>query len=103
MNYIQETGKLTGNKCPRGESYAKAYDPNSLEIKTFQILLENGYTQHLTVATDQPVTSALVERIDHALRTARITAPVERGEIVLTNIAGTGINLLSSRKMPARR
>jgi CxxC motif-containing protein len=102
MTYTPHTGQLTGNKCPRGEAYAKDYRPDAVRIRTYQLPVKNGHMKRLAVRTETPVGEALSERIEALLKTVTLTAPVEAGATVLKNVGGTGVDLVATRKMPAR-
>ena len=103
MTYTPLTGRITGNKCPRGEAYAKDYRPDAVKIRTYQLPVKNGHMKRLAVRTGIPVGEALSDRIETLLKTVTLTAPIEAGATVLTNLGGTGVDLVATRKMPTRR
>ncbi|SCZ81483.1 DUF1667 domain-containing protein [Acidaminobacter hydrogenoformans] len=102
MTYEFQTGQVAGNKCPRGEVYAKRYRPDAVKIRTYQLPVKNGHMKRLAVRTDSPISEDLSGVIEAELKSVALTAPIEAGEAVLTNVGGTGVALVATRKMPAR-
>lgn len=103
MTYEPENGNVSGNACIRGITYAKNFDPTALTVRKFKVELINGFSKHLLVETNQPISMLVADQLEQEIKTAKISAPVSFGERVLINIANTGIDLLASRKMKARK
>ena len=92
---------VTGNTCPRGESYAvqEATDPR--RVLTTTVFIEGAMHPMLPVKSRQPLPK---DHIDACLRTlAAVTmeAPVTCGDIVYKNICGTGVDIVATRSMEA--
>jgi CxxC motif-containing protein len=102
MVYEPQSGKLTGNKCPRGEAFAKAYSPEAVKVRTYLVPVENGYMKRMALRTDEPIGERLSEIVEAALKPVVVTAPVEAGATVFRNVGGSGVDLIATRKMPAR-
>lgn len=102
MVYEPESGKLKGNKCPRGESFAKAYHPDAVKVRTYLVQVENGHMKRMALRTEEPIGESLSEVIESALKTEAVKAPVEAGATVFRNVGGSGVDLIATRKMPAR-
>lgn len=102
MIHDLQTGQVAGNKCPRGEAYAKRYRQDAVKIRTYQLPVKNGHMKRVAVRTDAPIGEDLSGVIEAALKSVTLTAPIEAGEAVLTNVGGTGVDLVATRKMPAR-
>lgn len=97
-----ESGKVKGNKCPRGESFAKVYHPDAVKVRTYLVQVENGHMKRMALRTEGPIGESLSEVIESALKTEAVKAPVEAGATVFRNVGGSGVNLIATRKMPAR-
>lgn len=102
MVYEPESGNLKGNKCPRGESFAKAYHPNAVKVRTYLVTVENGHMKRMALRTEVPIGESLSEVIEAALKPAVVKAPVEAGATVFRDVGGSGVDLIATRKMPAR-
>lgn len=102
MIYEPQSGIMKGNKCPRGESFAKAYHPDAVKFRTYLVPVENGLMKRIAVRTEMPIGESLSEVIEAALKSETVKAPVEAGATVFRNVGGSGVDLVATRKMPAR-
>jgi CxxC motif-containing protein len=102
MVYEPESGNLKGNKCHRGESFAKAYHPDAIKVRTYLVPVENGHMKRMALRTEAPIGESLSDVIEAALKLAVVKAPVEAGATVFRNVGGSGVDLIATRKMPAR-
>ena len=90
-------GALTGNRCPRGEAYARQEltDPRRLVTAVVKCRCE-GEERLVPVRTSAPYPKhaipALLNRIYHM----EIDGPVKQGDVLLDNLDGTGIDLLAT-------
>ncbi len=92
--------KVTGNKCPRGEAYAREEVLAPKRTVTATCRIEGAvHTRRIPVKT----TAALpVEHIDDLLRHLyglRLKAPVSIGETIVDDVAGTGIKVVAGRSV----
>jgi CxxC motif-containing protein len=102
MVYEPESGNLKGNKCPRGEAFAKAYHPDAVKVRTYLVSVENGHMKRMALRTEGPIGESLSEVVEAALKSEVLKAPVEAGATVFRNIGGSGVDLIATRKMPTR-
>lgn len=87
--------EVTGNSCKRGEEYALEECSNPIRIVTTSIPLSDG--RMLSVKTEQGIPKALIIPCMRALKGLQIEAPVRLGEVVVRDVAGTGINVIATR------
>ena len=97
-----ESGMVKGNKCPRGETFAKTYHPDAVKIRTYLVPVENGHMKRMALRTEAPIGESLSEVVEAALKSEVLKAPVEAGATVFRNVGGSGVDLIATRKMPAR-
>lgn len=102
MVYNPENGTLKGNKCPRGEAYARAYDPEAVKVRVYQLPIENGYMNRVAVKTDRSVSNEQADQIEEAVHRLKLKAPVRAGEVLFQNVGGTGVHLIAVRAMRQR-
>ncbi|GHU83377.1 NAD(FAD)-dependent dehydrogenase [Bacteroidia bacterium] len=88
---------VEGNDCKRGEAYAIAEMTNPLRVLTSSVWVEGGDYPLLSVKTAQAIPKAKLEEALQQLRPTRTQAPVRRGDVVIANIAGTGVDLIATR------
>jgi CxxC motif-containing protein len=100
---------ITGNKCAKGESYAREeiLAPKRVVTATIPVAppRESTFEQALPPARRLPVkTSAplLKEHIPALLNQVyqmEITGPVSCGQVLLSDFAGTGVDLVATRTL----
>jgi len=88
---------LDGNKCKKGIEYARneALDPR--RMLTTSVLVENGEWPLVSVKSSQPVPKEKVFPALKEIKKMRIKAPVESGQIIIRNVADTGIDIVATK------
>jgi CxxC motif-containing protein len=99
-NEVQEIVEVRGFSCRRGEAYAKQEHVEPMRMVTTTIAVTDGLWARLPVRTTAPVPKDQVVELCQQLHQLAITAPVERGEVVLANALGTQAHVVASRSMP---
>ena len=97
-----EIHEISGNECQRGEDYARQEysDPRRMVSTTVTCL--SGLWPRLPVKTAEAVPKNKVIEVVRVLHTLKIKAPVQMGQVVLDNIAGTGIAAIATRSLPLK-
>lgn len=92
---------VEGNVCRRGEAYAGAelVDPRRMVATTVQVV--GGVHPLVPVYTTKPLPKPLIFELLSELRQVVLHAPIEAGQMVLGNALGTGVEVRTSRAMPA--
>ncbi|KRQ86286.1 hypothetical protein ABG79_01909 [Caloramator mitchellensis] len=91
--------KVSGNKCKRGEEYAKNEITNPLRIITTTVKVEGGDRPLLSVKTDKEIPKSKIFDIMKEINKVKTKAPVEIGDIVIENVLGTGANIVATSKI----
>ena len=94
-----EDGKVlsvAGNTCPRGESYARKEVTNPTRIVTTTVRVDGGKVPMINVKTEQDIPKDKIFECIAALRGVTIKAPIHIGDIILENVAGTGVNIVAA-------
>ena len=94
-----EDGKVLsveGNTCPRGESYARKEVTNPTRIVTTTVRVDGGKVPMINVKTEQDIPKDKIFECIAALRGVTIKAPIHIGDIILENVAGTGVNIIAA-------
>ena len=94
-----EDGKVlsvAGNTCPRGESYARKEVTNPTRIVTTTVRVDGGKVSMINVKTEQDIPKDKIFECIAALRGVTIKAPIHIGDIILENVAGTGVNIVAA-------
>ena len=83
------------NGCKRGEQYAAKELQNPTRTLTTTIKVEGGVLPVVPVKTAGEVPKASLLQCMEVVRRASCRAPVKRGDILLYDLLGTGINVIA--------
>ncbi len=89
---------ITGYTCKRGEAYARKELTNPTRIVTTTVRTKDGGIVSVKTQTDIPK----VRMMDcmKEIKDIRVEAPVQIGQVVLKNVAGTGVNVVATGFWP---
>lgn len=90
---------ITGNKCSRGKKYAIEEITAPKRIVTSTVKIANGVYPVLPVKTTAAIPKEKIFTIMHILANVEITAPVYIGDIIVKNIAATGVNIVATKTL----
>ena len=91
---------VSGNACARGEEYGKKELQNPTRTLTSTVRITGAAISRLPVKTDREVPKAELPRLVRLLDSVSATAPVQMGDVLVTDIGGTGADLLATRSLP---
>ena len=87
---------VSGNQCKRNR-YAESEILNPRRILTTTIRIKGGVVSQLPVRTKQPISKDLMMQAMRELRKYEVNAPVELGEVIVSDLLGTGVDVIASR------
>lgn len=87
---------VTGNACPRGDSYARAEVSAPVRTVTTTVPVEGGSQRRVAVKTAREVPRDAVLDVVRALAGAQAVAPVEIGDVIARDVAGTGVDVVAT-------
>lgn len=90
---------VTGNACPRGAVYGKKELTAPTRVVTSTIKVEGGIHKVVPVKTNMDIPKELGPKCMELINTLRVKSPVKMGDIVATDIFGTGANIVITRDM----
>lgn len=93
--------EVRGHSCRKGKDFAEREHHDPRRMVTTTVAVEGGRWARLPVHTTAEVPKHLVHDVVRSLRTVQLTAPVERGEVIVFDALGTGADVVASRPMPA--
>lgn len=93
-NYIVE-----GNRCNRGKEFGIKEVKEPSRVLTSRVLLENGPMNRLPVKTTDIIPEDLVDECMEIIKETKISAPVKKGQIIIKDILGTGVDVVAARKV----
>lgn len=96
-----EVVSVTGNTCPNGDRYARkeVTDPRRTVTSTVRVL--GGILPVVSVKTVQDIPKNKIFDCMQELATIRVKAPVQEGDVIVSNIADTGVSVIATKEIPA--
>ena len=95
-----EIREIHGYGCKRGEAYAVQEFSDPRRMVSTTISSPNGLWPRLPVKTVTPVPKDKVLAVVQLLHSLEITPPVRLGQIILQDVAGTGVAVVATRSLP---
>lgn len=93
---------VTGNSCPAGEEYARKEMSAPTRTLTASVKITGGIGTAVSVKTAAGVPKGkIMDCMAEICRTV-VAAPITAGDVLLSNVAGTGVDLIATARMPAR-
>lgn len=93
---------VTGNTCPRGDAYARKEVTNPTRIVTSTVRVQGGVSPMVNVKTASDIPKSKIFECASALKNVVVTAPVKIGDVVLSNVAGTGVDVVAAKNIAAK-
>ena len=88
--------KVTGNTCKRGEEYGKKEVTNPTRTVTSTVRLLGGKAPVVSVRTQTDIPKEKIFQCMEEIRKAAAEAPVRIGDVILENVAGTGVSVVAT-------
>lgn len=87
------------NKCEKGKEYVLQEIKNPLRIFTTTVKVKGGNLSRIAVRSKEPVPKDIVVKLIKPLRKIEVTAPINKGDIIVKNILGLDIDIVASRSI----
>ncbi len=101
LTVVLEDGEVisvTGNTCPRGESYGRKEVTNPTRIVTSSVPVDGSASERMvSVKTASDIPKDMIFDVVRALKDVRATAPVAIGDVVLADVCGTGVDIVATK------
>ena len=93
---------VTGGECKIGEKYGKEEATNPTRNVTTSVKITGGDIPMLSVKTARPVPKGkIMECVKAVQGVTAMRAPVQVGDVVLADAAGTGVDFVATRVVKA--
>jgi len=90
---------VSGNQCRRGETYAIEEFTNPTRMLTTTVGIRHPRHRRLPVHSSGPLPKGLLFKAMEIINTYCAEAPVKTGQVLISDILNTGIDICSSRDM----
>lgn len=94
-----EVTGITGHTCKRGEVYARKEVTNPTRIVTSTVKVEGGTVDMLPVKTKEDIPKDKIFECVKALKGVTVKAPVCIGDVIVANVAETGVDVVAARNV----
>lgn len=90
---------VTGNTCKRGDVYARKEVTNPTRIVTSIVNVTGGHLDMVSVKTEKDIPKSKIFDCVRELKGVCVEAPVHIGDIIVENVAGTGVNVIATKEI----
>lgn len=94
-----EVTDVTGNTCPRGDAYARKEVTNPTRIVTSTVRVKGGKSIMVSCKTKEDIPKGKIFDVTRALADVEIEAPVHIGDILVSDVAGTGVDIVATKNV----
>ena len=95
----EEVVSVTGNTCKRGDVYARKEVTNPTRIVTSTVKVSGGALAMVSVKTKTDIPKGKIFDCVRALKTVCVKAPVHIGDVILENVADTGVDIIATKNV----
>ncbi len=97
-----EVTSVTGNTCPKGDAYARKEVTNPTRIVTSSVVVEGGVAPMVSCKTASDIPKGKIFDVASALKDVVATAPVTIGDVLVANVANTGVDIIATKNIDAK-
>jgi CxxC motif-containing protein len=90
---------VTGNLCARGKRYGEQELLAPMRTVTASVKVVGGDLPLLSVKTNGTVPKSSITQVLRSIGQAQVTAPVQIGNVVIKNVADTGVDVTATRNI----
>ncbi len=90
---------VEGNKCKRGKAYSIDEVLMPKRVLTSTVAVRGGKVKRLPVKSKEGIAKEKLFDAMEIINKTTVSAPVVMGEVIISDILGTGIDIISSRNI----
>lgn len=94
-----EVVSVEGNTCKRGAVYGKKEVTDPTRIVTTTVRVSGGSENMVSVKTESDIPKGKIFNCIHALKNITVPAPVHIGDVILQDVAGTGVDIIATKNV----
>lgn len=102
-NGVEHVLSVQGNRCARGRKFAEQEIIRPMRILATTIVVRGSDEKLLPVRTARPIPRDLHLSAMRDIRHTSVTAPVHMGDVVMSDLLGTGVDLVASMNVDAQK
>jgi len=90
---------VAGNTCKRGEEYGRREVTAPMRTVTSTVRVQGGSAPVVSVRTRGDIPKEKIFAVMEEIRKACAAVPVHIGDVIVEDIAGTGVDLIATRNV----
>lgn len=94
---------VSGNTCPKGKSYAEKEVISPTRMVTSVVRVSGGEKTQVSCKTNKDIPKGKIFDVVRALKDVRVEAPVHIGDKLVSDVAGTGADIVATANIAARQ
>ncbi len=91
--------RVLGSQCRRGEHYGIKEVTNPTRMLPTTMAIRGTHLPRIPVRTDSPIPKSKIFECMAEINQVELEAPIKIGEVVLENVADTGVDMIATRSM----
>lgn len=92
---------VCGNRCNRGKMYAQEEIFHPVRTLTTTVKVRSGIYPLIPVKSQRPIPKERLRQAMREIAVVEVEAPLESGQVLVEDLAGTGVALVATRGMRA--
>lgn len=99
----KEVKTVTGNTCKRGNDYARKEVTSPTRIVTSTVKVSGGNASMVSVKTKADIPKSKIFDCVKALKDVTVQAPIKIGDVILSNVADMGVDIVATKSVEEDR
>lgn len=95
----EQVVSVSGNTCPRGDAYARKEVTNPTRIVTSTVRVAGANGGMVSCKTQEDIPKNMIFDVVNELKDVEVKPPVRIGDVLVENVAGTGVNVVATKNM----
>lgn len=91
---------VAGYTCKRGKIYGEKEVTNPTRIVTSTVSVTGGWEKRVPVKTKEDIPKGRIFSCMEEIKKLVVKAPVFTGDVLLENVAGTGVDVVATKTIP---
>lgn len=92
---------VSGNTCKRGDTYARKEITAPSRTVTTTVRVAGGAVPVVSVKTRSDIPKGQIFACIRCLKDVTVEAPVRIGDVILSDVAGTGVDIVATKNVAA--
>ena len=92
---------VSGNTCKRGDTYARKEITAPSRTVTTTVRVAGGAAPVVSVKTRSDIPKGQIFACIRCLKDVTVVAPVRIGDVILSDVAGTGVDIVATKNVAA--